>query len=75
LSDLNSLRELMLQNGLIKGSNTEAASSEIIPFFDDIFGSDEGTDGISDCGKGCKEGCLTCQSGCSTCNTGSSTPS
>jgi len=58
LSDLSSLRELMLRNSLIRRSNMEAASFEIIPFFDDIFVGDENDDGVLDCKSTCGSGCL-----------------
>jgi hypothetical protein len=79
MSDLNSLRKAMQENGLLRSPNTEAASSDLIPFFDDIFGGggDEPTSGIGsrDCNAGCEPGCLQCSSGCSTCKNGNSNAS
>lgn len=76
MSDLNSLRELMLQNGLANSPGGEAASSDLIPPLD-IFGDggDELTGlGSQDCNMGCEKGCYTCSPGCTTCQTGGSMP-
>jgi hypothetical protein len=79
MRDLEILRRLLAENGLIAPERDRAGSMEIVPLFNDLIGGvpfyqdqnpqppkQEGG-GCTMCASGCSTGCTqSCQSGCPT---------